>query len=121
MRQLFEQPRLSTISGEDHPGAPTKLTAAQMARLARIVRTKTPQQLKFEYALWTLTIIREVIRRQFGVRLSEVSVGRLMGRLGFTPQRPHQAAHRDLRQTHAKRTPDHLPNDRQRPQGIFEL
>jgi transposase len=44
--------------------------------------------LQFEYALWTLAIIREVIRRQFGVRLSEVSVGRLMKRLGFTPQRP---------------------------------
>ena len=70
------------------PGAPPKLTAAQMARLARLVRTKTPQQVTFAYALWTLAIIREVIRRQFGVRLSEVSVGRLMGRLGFTPQRP---------------------------------
>lgn len=79
---------VNALKAKPIPGAPTKLTAAQNARLARIVRTKTPQQLKFEYALWTLTIIREVIRRQFGVRLSEVSVGRLMGRLGFTPQRP---------------------------------
>lgn len=70
------------------PGAPPKLTATQMATLARLVREKTPQQLQFEYALWTLAIIREVIRWQFGVRLSEVSVGRLMKRLGFTPQRP---------------------------------
>ena len=79
---------VSALKAKPIPGAPTKLTAAQMARLARIVCTKTPQQLKFEYALWTWTIIRDVIRRQFGVRLSEVSVGRLMGRLGFTPQRP---------------------------------
>lgn len=35
-----------------------------------------------------MAIIREVIRRTCGVRLSEVSVGRLMKRLGFTPQRP---------------------------------
>ena len=41
-----------------------------------------------EYALWTLAIIRELIRRDFGVKLSEVSVGRLMRRLGFTLQRP---------------------------------
>lgn len=79
---------VDALKAKPIPGAPTKLTAAQMARLARIVRTKTPQQLKFEYTLWTLAIIREVIRRQFGVLLWKVSVGRLMGRLGFTPQRP---------------------------------
>ncbi len=59
-----------------------------MERLARIVREKNPQQLKFDYALWTLDMIRVLIRREFDVRLSEVSVGRVMKRLGFTPQRP---------------------------------
>jgi transposase len=70
------------------PGAPPKLDGKQMARLSLIVRTKNPLQLQFEYALWTLAMIRELIRREFGVKLSEVSVGRLMKRLGFTPQRP---------------------------------
>jgi transposase len=70
------------------PGAPPKLGAAQMAKLAGIIRTKNPLQLNFEFALWTLAMIRELIRRQFAVSLSEVSVGRLMKRLGFTPQRP---------------------------------
>lgn len=69
-------------------GAPTKLDARQMAQLARIVREKNPLQLKFEYALWTLAMIRELIRQKFNVKLSEVSVGRLMKRLGFSPQRP---------------------------------
>jgi transposase len=59
-----------------------------MAQLSRMIRDKTPLQFKFEYALWTLAIIRELIARQFGVKLSEVSVGRLMKRLGFTAQRP---------------------------------
>ncbi|MGB5775969.1 MAG: IS630 family transposase [Sedimenticolaceae bacterium] len=69
-------------------GAPPKLNAKQMAKLSRIVRTKNPLQLDFEFALWTLAMIRELIKREFDVRLSEVSVGRLMKRLGFTPQRP---------------------------------
>ena len=69
-------------------GAKPKVDAKQMAKLARIVRTKNPLQLNFEFALWTLAMIRELIRREFDVRLSEVSVGRLMKRLGFTPQRP---------------------------------
>ena len=76
------------LKAQPIPGAPSKLTPAQMARLARLVRTKTPQPLKVDDALWTLAIIREVIRRTWGVRLSEVSVGRLMKRLGCTPPRP---------------------------------
>jgi transposase len=70
------------------PGAPAKLKGNQLAKLGRIIRDKNPLQLKFPYALWTLAMIRELIRREFGVALSEVSVGRLMKRLGFTPQRP---------------------------------
>jgi transposase len=69
-------------------GAPPKLDARQLSRLSRIVRTKNPLQLSFPYALWTLAMIRELIRREFSVALSEVSVGRLMRRLGFSPQRP---------------------------------
>lgn len=70
------------------PGAPPKLDAKQMARLVKIIRDKNPQQFKFDYALWTLATIREVITREFGVKLSETSVSRLMKRLGFSAQRP---------------------------------
>jgi transposase len=76
------------LAAKPIPGAPPKLDAKQMARLVRLIKDKTPQQYKFEYALWTLAIIRALIERVFGVRLSEVSVSRLMKRLGFTPQRP---------------------------------
>ncbi|MFZ5498634.1 MAG: IS630 family transposase [Pseudomonadota bacterium] len=78
----------AALKAKPIPGAPAKLDAGQMAKLARIVREKNPLQLKFEYALWTLAMIRELIRREFAVSLSEVSVGRLMRRLGFSPQRP---------------------------------
>ena len=70
------------------PGAPPKINARQMNALARIVREKSPLQLKFSYALWTLAMIRALIRQKFSAKLSEVSVGRLMRRLGFSPQRP---------------------------------
>lgn len=76
------------LAAKPIPGAPPKLDAQQMAKLARMIRDKTPLQFKFEFALWTLAIIRELIKRSFNVSLSEVSVGRLMKRLGFTPQRP---------------------------------
>jgi len=86
--ELFHYGGAPALVAKPIPGAPPKLKAAQMSKLARIVHEKTPQQFKFDFALWTLAIIREVIKRQFAVSLSEVSVGRLMRRLGFTPQRP---------------------------------
>jgi transposase len=37
-------------------------------------------------------MVREVIRREFGVALSAVSVGRLLRTMGLSPQRPlHRA------------------------------
>ena len=74
------------------PGRPPKLTASQMKWLANLVREKDPRQLSFPFALWTLSMVREVIRRELGIHLSEVSVGRILKTLGFTPQRPlHKA------------------------------
>jgi len=74
------------------PGRPPKLSASQMKWLANLVREKDPRQLSFPFALWTLSMVREVIRRELGIHLSEVSVGRILKTLGFTPQRPlHKA------------------------------
>lgn len=70
------------------PGRPPKLNASQMRWLSKVIREKDPRQLSFPYALWTLSMVREVIRRQLGINLSEVSVGRILRTLGFTPQRP---------------------------------
>ncbi|HEX8933766.1 MAG TPA: IS630 family transposase [Pseudonocardiaceae bacterium] len=52
-----------------------------------------PRQLQFEFSLWTREIVREVIRREFGVALSAVSVGRLLRTLGLSPQRPLSRAY----------------------------
>lgn len=93
-RQIYRWLEAFHYGGEDAlkakpiKGAAPKLNAKQMAKLSGIIREKNPLQLKFEYALWTLAIIRELIRREFAVKMSEVSVGRLMRRLGFSPQRP---------------------------------
>ena len=86
--QAYHEGGQDALAAKPIPGAPTKLSQQQMVELALLIRDDTPQQYRFEFALWTLTIIRELIQRRFGVSLSEASVGRLMKRLGFTPQRP---------------------------------
>ena len=70
------------------PGRPPKLTGAQMRRIYGLVVGSDPRQLKFEFALWTREMVRELIRREFGVALSAVSVGRLLKTLGLSPQKP---------------------------------
>jgi transposase len=70
------------------PGRPPKLNGSQLQRLYRLIVGKDPRQLKFEFALWTREMVREVIRREFGVAVSAVSVGRLLHKLGLSPQRP---------------------------------
>ncbi len=74
-------------------GRPQKLSGKQLRKLYNIITSKNPLQLKFKFALWTREMIRELIRDEFGVRLSAVSVGRLLRKLGLSPQKPLRRAY----------------------------
>jgi len=78
------------------PGRPPKLGGPQLSRLYALIAGQDPRQMQFEFALWTREMVRELIRREFGVALSVVSVGRLLRKLGMSPQRPlHRAYQQD--------------------------
>jgi transposase len=70
------------------PGRPPKLTGQQMRTLYTLIVGADPRQYEFEFALWTRDMVRTLIRREFKVSLSAVSVGRLLRGLGLSPQRP---------------------------------
>lgn len=69
-------------------GRPPKVSPEQMQWIASAVRNNTPNQLRFEFGLWTLRLIGQLIERQFGMTLSLPTLGKLMAQLGFTAQRP---------------------------------
>jgi transposase len=69
-------------------GRPKKLTGEHMAWIYRAVVDKDPLQLKFAFALWTRAMIGVLIKRQFGIKLSDASVGRLLRQLGLSCQKP---------------------------------
>lgn len=79
---------VEALKAKPVPGRPPKLKGPQIARLYTMIVGKDPRQLQFEFALWTREMVREVIRREFDVRLSAVSVGRLLRKMGLSPQRP---------------------------------
>jgi len=69
-------------------GRPPKLTGKMINWVYDTVATKDPLQMEFPFALWTGTMVAELIWRQFRIRLSKASVCRLLNQLGLTPQRP---------------------------------
>jgi transposase len=69
------------------PGARPKLSAQQQWELGALLH-KQPQQLDLDFGLWTRERVRELIRARFGVKLHVTAVGRLLRRLGMSPQRP---------------------------------
>ena len=84
----YREGGLEALKAKPVPGRPPKLDGRQLQKLYRLIVGVDPRQLQFEFALWTREMVREVIRREFDVRLSAVSVGRLLRKMGLSPQRP---------------------------------
>lgn len=84
----YREGGVDALRAKPVPGRPSKLSGQQLARLYRLIVGGDPRQLQFDFDLWTRDRVRELIRREFDVRLSAVSVGRLLRKLGLSPQRP---------------------------------
>ena len=78
----------NALLAKEGAGRPPKVNAEQMKWVADMVRDHTPDQFKFEFGLWTLRLIGQLIERQFNMTLSLPTLGKLMRQLGYTPQRP---------------------------------
>lgn len=69
-------------------GRPRRLTGKMVAWIYQAVVGSDPRQYKFPFALWTRRALATLIYRQFAIRLSVNSVGRLLAQMGITPQKP---------------------------------
>lgn len=89
----YREQGLDGLKARPTPGRPPKISGKQLEKLYKIITQKSPLQLKFEFALWTRAMVRELIRDKFGVRMSDVSVGRLLHKMGLSPQKPLRRAY----------------------------
>jgi len=80
----------STRAGGPQP----KLTPAQKSQLKRLV-LKSPLQLKlsFEYALWTIDMVKELIWKKFKVNYTTSHVCNILKEIGYSNQRPVERAY----------------------------
>jgi transposase len=105
----YREGGLEALKARPVPGRPPKLSGPQLARLYGLVVGNDPRQLRFAFALWTRAMVRELIGREFGVALSEVSVGRLLRKLGLSPQRPLYRAYQQNPQAVARWKAEEYP------------
>jgi transposase len=73
------------------PGRPCKLSVRQRERL-RTILLNGAIRAGYRTDLWTCARVTDVITERFGVDYHVNHVGRLLGALGFSPQKPERRA-----------------------------
>lgn len=93
---LYRDGGWGALKSKPTPGAKPKVDAKKMQWIFDTVTQKNPQQLKFEFALWTREMIQSLIKEKFKIKLSLKAVGRIFAQLGLTCQKPlHKAIQQD--------------------------
>jgi transposase len=93
-KQIEEQGKTG-LKKAGRAGRKSRLSEADLKRL-EIGLKRGPEALGYETNLWTLERVAELIERDFGVKYHPGHVGWLLGKLGWSCQRPvGQALQRD--------------------------
>lgn len=66
----------------------TLLNKQQQNWLNKQLINKTPEQLKFSFALWTRKLVAELIVKKYGINISESTAGKYLKKFNMTPQKP---------------------------------
>src|SRR6516162_1921137 len=69
-------------------GRPPKLTKAQEQQVFRWINGRDPRQHGFDFGLWTRRVVSDLVAKRFGIQLSLASVGKVLAKVGLTPQKP---------------------------------
>jgi transposase len=94
--QQYRDGGVEALRAKPIPGRPKKLSEQQADRIYTILCTHSPDQLEFDFQLWTRWMVRDLIQRLFQISITEQAVGRMLRRWGMSPQRPvRQATQRD--------------------------
>jgi transposase len=91
-QSVHEWAKVIAVKGEDGlarvaTGRKPRLNKVQLSQLAKHLQIG-PQAHGYATALWTTERIARLIYRQFGVRYHRDHVGRLLGQMGWSCQRP---------------------------------
>jgi transposase len=75
------------------PKPRSRLAGYQAATVVRMIQDRCPDQLQLPFALWTREAVGQLIAQRYGIAVSVWTVGRYLGKWGFTPQKPLRRAY----------------------------
>src|ERR1700694_440773 len=84
---------LRALRSRKGTGRPRRLAPKQEQQLFRWINGKDPRQHGFDFGLWTRLVVRKLIADKFGANLGVTAVGKLLAKLGLTPQKPLKRAY----------------------------
>lgn len=75
-------------------GAHRTLNIDQEKEIQKAIRDKTPNQMKFPFALWNRRAIQDLIKYLYSIKMPIRTVGEYLKRWGYTPQKPLKKAYK---------------------------
>lgn len=87
-RKMYLENGPAALAVKNAPGRTPRLTAEQREQVRKWIVGKDPRQLQFDFALWTRQMVRDLIRREFGIEYTPQAVGSILRDMGLSPQRP---------------------------------
>ncbi len=90
-KAILEKDGFDALREVPEGGRPARLDATQRAALRRVL-LQSPTAHGFGTELWTLKRVGAIIKREFGVEYGKTQVWRILGSLGFSPQKPDKRA-----------------------------
>ena len=90
-KALFDEGGIEALRAVPLRGRPARLDEAQREELRRAI-LQNPTEHGFGTELWTLKRVGVVINRLHGVKFSQAHIWRILGSLGFSPQKPDKRA-----------------------------
>jgi CubicO group peptidase (beta-lactamase class C family) len=90
-KRLLDEGGIDALRGVPERGRPAQLDEQQLAAVRAAV-LRNPTEHGFGTELWTLKRVGAVIERLHGVRFGQTQVWRILGNLGFSPQKPEKRA-----------------------------
>ena len=90
-KRLLDEGGIDALRAVPERGRPAQLDDEQLAAV-RAAILQSPTEHGFGTELWTLKRVGAVIERLHGVRFGQTNVWRILGGLGFSPQKPEKRA-----------------------------
>lgn len=85
--------RALKLKRRGRPPGQKRLSAKGAERIRSLIVGKMPDQLKLPFYLWTRAAVASLIAREYGVKVSLVTVGRYLQAWGLSPQKPVRRAY----------------------------